>query len=101
MVEDISKLDLLEPEDEDEDNNVIIFENPSYETAFLGVTIDGIAVYDMELMIQYLVDKDGMTPEEALEFIDYNTVRACMYYSKAPIIMNRMTLEEVENLYEA
>lgn len=35
-----------------------------------------------------MMDNDGMTHEEAIEFIDYNTVRACPYMgSQAPIIL--------------
>lgn len=30
-------------------------------------------------MAEYLVEEDGMTPEEAYEFIDYNTIRALPY----------------------
>ena len=34
------------------------------------------------------MDADGMSYEEASEFIDYNTVRACPYMgSQAPIIL--------------
>ena len=36
------------------------------------------------------MDSDGMTYEEAVEWIDYNVVRALAYYGeKAPIIINR------------
>jgi hypothetical protein len=38
------------------------------------------------------MDKDGMTYEEAVEFIDYNTVPACPYMgSNAPIILRNIT----------
>jgi len=36
------------------------------------------------------VDEDGMTEEEAMEFIDYNTIRALPYYESAPIILYRL-----------
>ena len=54
---------------------VIIYENPSYDTAFIGVTKDNRAVYDYDLMVEYLVtDKSyKMTYEEAVDFISYNS----------------------------
>lgn len=70
--------------------DTIVFENPAYETAIIGISYDDRAIYDLDLMIDYLVKNDGMTEEEALEFIDYNTVRACDYIEGAPIIMTRL-----------
>ena len=42
-------------------------------------------------MIEHLMETDGMEYEEAMEFIDYNTVRACPYMGEqAPIILYRI-----------
>ena len=59
---------------------VLLFESPSYDEAFIGLTDDGRAAYDYYEMVQYLVDSDGMTEEEAEDFIQYNTIRALPYY---------------------
>ena len=65
-----------------------IFENPSYCTAFLGVTDKGQLVYSYEKMIEFLVKEDNMTEEEAIEFIDYNTLRTIPYMGPLhPIIV--------------
>ena len=70
----------------------IVFENPDYEQAIVGVSIDGNVVYDYNLMAEELI-KEGMTFEEAVEFIDYNVVRSLPYAGEnAPIIM--ISLEE-------
>lgn len=69
----------------------IVFENPDYDNAIVGVTDDGNVVYDYYKMIQHLEDHDGMTMEEAAEFIDYNTIRALPYAGEgAPIIMTML-----------
>ena len=57
----------------------ILFENPSYCDAVIGVTDTGQVCYSYDKMIQYLVNEDNMTEEDAIEFIDYNTVRALPY----------------------
>lgn len=67
--------------------SVLVFENPSYESAFIGVSHDERAVYDYDKMLACLMDEDGMTMEEAAEFIDFNTVRSLPYYSDSPIIV--------------
>jgi hypothetical protein len=73
----------------DIEDGVILFNNPSYESALIGVTYYGDrAIYDYDKMIKYLIKKDRMTEEEAIDFIDYNTASAHMT-DKDPIIINR------------
>ena len=39
--------------------DIVLFENYDYESAFIGVSYDRRAVYDYDLMVKYLVDKEG------------------------------------------
>jgi hypothetical protein len=68
---------------------VTIFENFSYDTALIGVTEDNRAVYDYDLMVKWLIDVEGFDDEmEAIEWIEYNTIRALAYAGeKAPVIV--------------
>lgn len=66
---------------------VVIFENPSYDDALVGVSEDGRAIYDFEKMIYWLHKNEGMALDEAIEFIEFNTIRALPYYTGAPIVM--------------
>ena len=50
--------------------DVIIFENPSYCTAFLGVSTCNKAVYDYNLMVEYLMLYEKMDIEDAVSLID-------------------------------
>ena len=62
--------------------------NFSYDTALIGVTDDNRAVYDFEKMIEWLVETQNFTCEEAIEWIEVNTIRALHYMGGyAPIIM--------------
>lgn len=68
--------------------DVVIFENYSYDDALIGVTEDGRAVYDFDKMVAWLMETEGFTAEEAIEWIEYNTIRAMAYMGDdAPIIM--------------
>ena len=53
--------------------DVIIFDNPSYDDALVGITNDNRAVYDYYKMIDWLIEKEGMDDEEAADFISYNS----------------------------
>lgn len=70
--------------------SVLLFESPSYDTAFVGITEDGRAVYEYEKMVEHLVETDNMTEEEAEEFIQYNTIRSLPYYENSPVVFNRI-----------
>lgn len=67
--------------------NSVIFENPSYDSAIIGISEDERVIYDYDKMIKYLVTEDDMTIEEASDFISYNTIRSLPYVENHPIIM--------------
>lgn len=66
----------------------ILFENPSYDTACIGVTEDGRTVYDYKKMVEHLIEFEEMEYDEAVDFISYNTIRALPYIQDHPIIVN-------------
>lgn len=67
--------------------DTIILENPSYEKAILGVSVEGRLIYSYNEMVECLIE-EGMTEEDAIEFIDYNTIRALPYMGEnKPIIL--------------
>lgn len=67
---------------------LVIFENPDYDDAIIGVSHDDRVIYDYDKMLQYLVDKEGMTIEDAADFISYDTIRSLSYRGEdAPIVM--------------
>lgn len=43
------------------------------DAAFLGVTDDGVAVYSKEKCIRAIMEQDGLSEGEAIEFLEYNT----------------------------
>ena len=65
--------------------------NYSYDDALIGVTDDGRAVYDYELMVEWLMEQEDWSYEEAAEWVDYNTLRALAYMGEdAPVVINRL-----------
>jgi hypothetical protein len=53
-----------------------------FEDAIIGVaercSKEPLVVYDIQKCVQILVTRDGMTEEEALEFLEFNTLGAWM-----------------------
>lgn len=87
-----TKLDNLKQQLIDNDcEDTIVFDNPDYVDAFIGVDLNDRAVYDYDKMIECLMNEDNMTAEDAAEFIDFNTIRSLPYMSeKSPIIIRRL-----------
>lgn len=69
----------------------VLFENPDYDSAIIGISDDNRVIYDYDKMVEDLMVTDGMEWLDAAEFIDYNTIGA---YSETPdrdpIVMYRL-----------
>lgn len=68
--------------------------NYSYDDALIGVSEDGRAIYDFDKMVEWLMNEVGLSDSEAVEWIEYNTIRALPYFGEgAPIIMYPLSTE--------
>ena len=65
--------------------DVILFKG--FETAFLGVSTDGRAVYSYQKMIAHLMKFDGMDYDEAVEHIEFNSLGS-LGFEGCPIVFN-------------
>ena len=71
-----------------EEEGTVFLEHPDYYTAVVGVTTDGSLVYDYNKMVEHSVEYDGYSYEDALDDLEYNTIRAIPYMpDPKPIIM--------------
>lgn len=67
--------------------DTVVLESPDYLSAIEGVSEDGRLIYSYDKMVEHLMQVENMSCEDAMEFIDYNTIRALPYAGeKAPII---------------
>ena len=71
--------------------DVLVFRDFDYDTALIGVSEDNRAIYDFDLTVEYLCREEGWSEEEAIEWIEYNTLRALPYMEPgAPIVMYQL-----------
>ena len=69
-----------------------------YEGAVVGIGRQfnkELVVYDEAKCLEILVKRDGMSPEEAREFFEYNTAGSWVG-EETPIFVWRMTLDEIK-----
>lgn len=65
----------------------VFFEHPSMVKAITGITDSEQLIYDYNLMIEAAMEEEGWTCEEAIEWIEYNTLRSIPYMgSNHPIV---------------
>lgn len=73
--------------------DTVMLVDPDYLTAVVGIR-DFRIQYDYEKMVEFLMVNEGMTEEEAMESIDYNTLRAIPYMGdKAPEVLEEEDIE--------
>lgn len=65
----------------------VVFSNPDYDEAIIGISHDDQVIYDYDKMIEHLIKKEHMTEEEAVDFISYDTMRALPYAGDSPPII--------------
>lgn len=69
-------------------DDVVLFEDYSYDDALIGVSEDGRAVYDFNKMVTWLFYTQGMDVDEAMEWIELNTIGSLPYAGPdGPIVM--------------
>lgn len=77
--------------DEETLNEIVLFENPDYADAVVGISHDNRPIYSYAKMVEHLMRVDDITEEEAIDFIDTNTMRslpyAAAYGAHPPIIL--------------
>ena len=67
----------------------LVFDNHAYDNSIIGETFDGRVIYCFEKMVQELVEDEGCSELEAIEWIEYNAIRALPYGGeKAPIVVS-------------
>lgn len=73
-------------------DGAVLFDNPSFDNSIIGISTNNNIIYDLTSMVDELAEDDDMSYEEALEFIDYNTLRTIPYINEGskPIIMTEL-----------
>lgn len=77
-----------------------VFLNPDYlDPAIVGITHDTRLIYDYNKLIECYMLAEDWTMEEAIDWIDYNTIRSLPYIPNSPIILT-YSLEEYFDMEE-
>ena len=72
-----------------EASDAYIMNLPSFDDSIVGVTEDKRVVYDYDLMVREFAKDSNVSWAEAIEFIEYNTIRSLPYIKEQvrPIII--------------
>lgn len=75
-------------DDEEILNQIVMFENPSYADAIIGISDDNRLIYSYDKMIEHLMIAENMSDIDAVDFIEYNTMDSLSSVSNPPIVMH-------------
>lgn len=71
--------------------DTIVLDNESYDNSIIGVTFDGRVIYSYERMVEEYMKDNECTEGEAVDWIDYNTIRAIPYLpNPKPVIVSEV-----------
>ena len=68
--------------------NSIVYESPSFDNSIIGVSTEGSVCYSLSKMIKEFAQENECSEEEALEFIDYNTLNAYCSSGVMPTVVD-------------
>ena len=69
-------------------DGALVFDNHAYDNSIIGTTLDGRAIYGYELMVKELMNDEHWDELDAIEWIEYNTIRAIHYGGeKTPVVV--------------
>lgn len=69
-------------------DGLLVFDDFAYDEAIVGYTTNGRIVYDYDKMITELMRYQGWNYDDAIDWIEFNTIRSLPYAGEnAPIIM--------------
>ena len=80
--------------------NSILLQNYSYDSAIIGATKEGSVLYDYDLMIQWLQETEDFSYDDAVEWIEYNTLRAIPYFQSKGIVPTIVYKGEDDKYYD-
>lgn len=56
------------------------------DDAFIGITDDGVAVYSKNRCVRSIMEADGISEEEAIEYLEFNTY-SCYVGEMTPLFI--------------
>lgn len=84
---------------EDNEQEIKILDGPAYDKSIIGITSSGVLVYDYESMVEEFMEDNNCSYDEAMEFVDYNTMRALPYFGEGTPIVIIDTLDSIKEKY--
>lgn len=90
---------MCEEEGLTEEERPLILDDMSYDNSIIGLTDDRRLVYSYDKMVEEIMKDKGWSYDDAVEWVEYNTLRAIPYGSStglAPIIL----MDDVTSIIE-
>lgn len=70
------------------EEEILLLDNHAYDYSIVGLTDDYRLVYDFDKMVEEFMEDEDCTELEAIEWLEYNTMRALPYMGeRAPIVL--------------
>ena len=76
-------------------DDVVLLDGEEFDGGIIGVDPSGRVVYSYDKLAQALARHNKTELSEAMEWIDYNTIRSLPYMGpRAPLVINDLDMED-------
>ena len=86
-------------EDRGIEEEVMFLENHTFDKSIIGITEDGRLIYDYDKMVEEFAEDEECSELDAVEWLDYNTLRAIPYFGERKPIVIMSSREKILELY--
>lgn len=80
---------------DEEANDIIVLEGDEFADGCIGISEDNRLIYSYEKLVESLSKQEGVSETDAIEWLEYNTIRSLPYmssYGNPPIIMHELLM---------
>lgn len=77
----------------------LIFDNHAYDASVIGISHEGRVIYDYNLMVKEFMEDEQCSEEEAIEWLEYNTMRSLGYGGGLQPIIITTGIEDLMEKY--
>ncbi len=78
--------------------NLLVFSEDYWIDAIIGLNEEyERVVYSYSKLVKLMCENENCSEEEAIDYIEYNTIRSLPYYKNSPIIVYDAEVEDLKD----
>ena len=73
---------------------MLMLDGPEFDGGIIGVSDGGRLVYSYGKLVDALAEANGWSREDAVDWVEFNTLRSLPYYGNAPVVVYDLDVDD-------